>query len=106
MTARALVAILISALCTLSMRALPFLLLGRNRLGKEQCGVCIAFHGVHKALDALYQCLILSFGFIPRCCYTGHRGDCPLIHAERIIQQLFLRARHPRFTLAGNFLDL
>ncbi len=31
MTARALVAILISALCTLSMRALPFLLLGRKR---------------------------------------------------------------------------
>ena len=82
------------------------LLLGRNRLGKEQCGVCIAFHGVHKALDALYKCLILGFGFIPRCCYTGHGGDCPLIHAERIIQQLFLRARHPRFTLAGNFLDL
>ena len=31
MTARALVAILISALCTLSMRALPFLLLGKKR---------------------------------------------------------------------------
>ena len=31
MTARALVAILISALCTLSMRARPFLLLGKKR---------------------------------------------------------------------------
>ena len=31
MNTRALIAILISALCTLSMRALPFLLLGRNR---------------------------------------------------------------------------
>ena len=31
MNTRALAAILISALCTLSMRALPFLLLGKNR---------------------------------------------------------------------------
>ncbi len=31
MNARALITILISALCTLSMRALPFLLLGKNR---------------------------------------------------------------------------